>query len=521
MFTERTLSLWKATSTRPQDPPLDRDLRADVCVVGAGIAGLSVALHLAKAGARVVVLERYRVGAGETAQSTAHLASAIDDRFENLERLHGPDGARVAYESHQAAIERIGEICEAEGIGADYVRLDGFLILGPGADVSDLEREGAAAWRAGFRDVTLERSAPAGFDTGPCLRFPRQGRVHPLRYVHGMAAALERLGGRIHGASEVVEVTGGADAGARTRGGRVSCAAVVVATNTPFHDRFAVHTKQEPYRTYAIAAEVRPGAVQDALFWDTADPYHYVRLSGAGAAEPGRPPLLVLGGEDHRTGQSHGTAPFEALETWGRERFPLGEVVHRWSGQVFEPVDGLGFIGRHRYDDPNVYLATGDSGQGITHGTIAGMLISDLILGRPNPWAALYDPGRVRLRAAAVREFLRHNVGAARHMTEHLRGAPGQVSSSDEIPPGGGAILRQRGSPVAVHRDAEGRLHVRSAVCTHLGCLVHWNEVESSWDCPCHGSRFAPTGEVLTGPAMRGLEPAGQPAPEQAREARP
>lgn len=504
---ERTLSVWKATSSRPADAPLERDVYADVCVIGAGIAGLSVALHLAKAGVRVVVLDRYGVGAGETAQSTAHLASALDDRFENLERLHGPEGARIAYASHQAAIERIGEIVEVEGIDADYVRLDGFLLLAPGSRVTDLEREAAAAWRAGFRDVTLERSAPVGADTGPCLRFPRQGRIHPLRYLHGMADALSRLGGRIHGATEVVEVSGGADAFVLTsRGPRVRCAAVVVATNSPFHDRFAIHTKQEPYRTYAISAEVRPGTVADALYWDTGDPYHYVRLDGAGAEGTWRAPLLIVGGEDHRTGEARGVEAFSALEAWARERFPLGEVVHRWSGQVLEPVDGLAFIGRHRADEANVYVATGDSGQGITHGTIAGMLISDLILGRPNPWAALYDPSRVSLHMASLREFVRHNVGAAASLTEHLRGTPGQVDSADEIPPGGGAVVRQDGSPLAVHRDREGTLHAVSAVCTHLGCLVHWNEVEESWDCPCHGSRFAPTGEVLTAPAVRPLE---------------
>ena len=356
-------------------------------------------------------------------------------------------------------------------------------------------------------------SAPAGFDTGPCLRFPRQGRLHPLRYLNGLAEAFLRLGGRIHGATEAVEVSGGAEAFVRTsRGPRVRCASIVVATNSPFHDRFAIHTKQEPYRTYAISAEVRMDDVADALYWDTAHPYHYVRLEGEGARSSWRPPLLVIGGEDHRTGQARGLAPFAALEDWARARFHIGEVVHRWSGQVLEPMDGLAFIGRHRSDDSNVYVCTGDSGQGITHGTIAGMLISDLILGRDNPWVPLYDPSRVRLRAESLREFVRHNVGAAAHLTEHLRGAPGQVRSVDDIPPGGGAVMRQGTSPLAVHRDHSGRLHACSAVCTHLGCLVHWNEVEESWDCPCHGSRFAPTGEVLTAPAVRPLDPVRQPA---------
>ena len=499
--------VWDVAAAPAEFVPLREDLSADVCVVGAGIAGMSVAYFLAQAGRKVIVLEDKAVGAGTTGVTTAHLASAMDDRFFNLERLHGRDGARLAYESHQTAIERIGQVAEREGIDCDYVRLDGYLFLGPGDSRDTLEREAEAARRAGFSDaVLLDRIPGATFDSGPCIRFPRQGRFHPLKYLNGLAHAVHQHGGRIFTGTHVAEVKGGDDARVRTRDGfTVRAGAVVVATNSPINDRVVIHTKQAPYITYAIAARLEGDAAPDALLWDTADPYHYVRLQEV-EREGDRYRVVIVGGEDHHTG--HDPTPsgrFDALEAWTRERFPVGEVEFRWSGQVYEPVDYLGFIGRNPADDDNVYVVTGDSGQGITHGTIAGLLISDLVLGLENPWTSLYDPGRVNLRAAG--EFVRTNLHVAEHYLEWVRGSDAEVGTAEEIAAGSGAVVRRGGAPIAVYRDEDGVAHECSAVCTHLGCIVHWNDAEKQWDCPCHGSRFGPKGEVLNGPATTPLKP--------------
>jgi glycine/D-amino acid oxidase-like deaminating enzyme/nitrite reductase/ring-hydroxylating ferredoxin subunit len=481
--------------------PLTTDLDTDVAVVGAGIAGISVAYELTKAGRRVVVVDAGAVGGGMTSRTSAHLASAIDDRITTLIRLHGEAIARLAVESHAAAIDRIEAIQRDEAISCDFRRLDGFLCLAPGNEEALLDEELDAARKVGFAGVEKLSRAPLGGDAAPCLRFPHQGRVHPTKYLAGLARAIEAQGGRLFADTRVVSVTGGASPILDTeKGQHVTAAAIVVATNTPVNDRVTTHTKQAPYRSFAIAMRVPKGSVADALYWDTATPYHYVRLQEGDAAGD----FLMVGGEDHKTGQEDdGAARLAALEAWARERFPAaGAVEHRWSGQVMEPVDGLAFIGRNPGED-GVFIATGDSGMGMTHGAIAGMLIADLVLERENDWAALYDPARLTPKAAGA--FAKENLNVAAQYRDFV--TPGDIATPEELEPGEGAVMRRGLRKVAVFRDEESRLHEHSAICPHMGCIVHWNTLEGCFDCPCHGSQFAVDGGVLNGPAISGLAP--------------
>jgi Rieske Fe-S protein len=347
------------------------------------------------------------------------------------------------------------------------------------------------------------------YDTGRAARFPNQAQLHPRRYLEGLADAIERLGGLVFtgpGGPHVVEMHGGHGARVHTRDGRtVHASAIVLATNSPILDRVVLHTKQAPYRTYVVALRVPRGSVERALYWDTADPYHYVRTHALDDLHD----LLIVGGEDHKAGMPDDPeARFERLRAWTRARFPsAGAVEHAWSGLVYEPNDGLAFIGRNPLDADNVYVCTGDSGQGTTHGTIAGLLITDVIQGRANPWIALYDPGRVRLSSSSLFAYARENADVAGRYAQRLLGvtAPGEVADVAQVRPGEAAIVRHDGHPLAVYRDVAGALHARSAVCTHLGCVVGWNGAEKRWECPCHGSRFAATGEVINGPATEDL----------------
>jgi glycine/D-amino acid oxidase-like deaminating enzyme/nitrite reductase/ring-hydroxylating ferredoxin subunit len=484
-------SIWIETAQAPRQSNLVQDREADICIVGAGIAGLTTAYLLCRDGHKVVVLEDGEIGSGETGRTTAHLSNAIDDRYFNLERLHGQEGACLAAESHTHAISEIQSIVAAEDLDCDFEVLDGYLF----GDASTLEKERDAACRAGLRDVEFVQRAPLDtFDTGPCLRFRRQAQFHPLKYLAGLARAIGREGGLICTNTHATQIEDGSPARVMTRNGPVvSAKSVVVATNTPINDRVTIHTKQAAYRTYVIGAQTRP--VTRALYWDTEDPYHYVRLQDG---------ILIVGGEDHKTGQADDTSlRFERLEEWTRQRFPAGQTVYRWSGQVMEPIDYLAFIGRNP-GDKNIYIATGDSGHGMTHGTIAGLLLSDLIHGRPNSWAKLYEPSRKTLRAA--KDFIAENANVAARYAELV--TPGEIADIDDLPRDCGAVIRKGLKKLAVYRDEYEALHTFSAACPHLGCIVSWNQTEKTWDCPCHGSRFKATGDVINGPAVSGLTPA-------------
>jgi Rieske Fe-S protein len=279
--------------------------------------------------------------------------------------------------------------------------------------------------------------------------------------------------------------------------------AAIAATNipTPINNWVGIYTKQAPYRTYVVALALPADAAADVLCWDMADPYHYVRL-----VTPGGRTALLVGGEDHKTGQPGKEEPaarFERLETWARRWFPAaGSAVARWSGQVNEPADGIAFIGRVPTRHHSAcYVITGDSGMGLTHGTLGAMLVTDLILRRANSWEHLYSPDRKVLKAPGA--FVSENINAATQFSDYL--TPGEVSSEDQIPRGQGAIIRRCLKKLAVYRDDHGHVHTRSAICPHLKCIVHWNSLERSWDCPCHGSRFTGTGELITGPSIDNL----------------
>lgn len=492
-------SIWIATSELPDFPKLSCDISADVCVIGAGIAGLTTAFLLASSGQKVVLLDDGTICSGQTQCTSAHLSNVLDSRYQEIERLHGADGARLAASSHTAAIERIARIVAEGNVDCEFRRVDGYLFAASDHDRNMLEQEYGAAVRAGLTVAQVAHAPLPHFDTGACLRFAEQAQFHPLKYLVHLANAIAAERGQIFCQTRAKRIEGGDQARVVTEAGPVvKCKHIVVATNTPVNDMVAIHTKQAPYLSYVIGARVPKGAVETALYWDTAEPFHYVRLE---AGAPGSDfDVLIVGGEDHKTGQANDVAErHDRLLDWARERFPIisGEVEYRWAGQVMESFDGLAFIGRNPLDKDNVYIATGDSGNGLTHGTIAGLLIRDLILDRANPWTDLYNPSRKM--TSALLEFAVENLNVASQYTDWL--TPGEVSSPSEVAPGQGAIMRSGVSKVALYRDQDGKLTKLSAVCPHLGCLVTFNSVEQSWDCPCHGSRFKADGTVVNGPA--------------------
>ena len=504
-----TRSVWMrddATTDAGAFAPLAADAECDVCVVGAGMAGMSVAYQLAREGKRVIVLDDGPVGGGETSRTTAHLASYQDDGVSELVKAFGEAGARIAVGSHAAAVDEIERVAREEGIECEFARVDAWLFLASTETEQYLDEELAASRRAGLTVEKHPRVEGLAFDTGPALRFGRQAQFDPARYLAGLARAIVARGGRIHTGTHASAITDGTPCTVKTASGNVIRAqAVAVCTNTPVNDWVTMHTKQAPYRTYVVGFSVPAGRIPAALYWDTADPYHYVRLQHGPNATEGGEDVLIVGGEDHKTGQADDMDErFRCLEEWTRARFPqVKDVAFRWSGQVMEPADYMGFIGRNPGND-HVFIATGDSGQGMTHGTIAGMLVRDLVLGRPNEWAELYSPSRKPTENITVAaEYAKENANVALQYADWL--TPGDVASVDKIEPGTGAVLRAGAHKLAAYRADDGALHIRSAVCPHMQCVVDWNPAEKSWDCPCHGSRFTATGRVINGPANTDL----------------
>lgn len=497
-----SFSVWhKNKQVEPRFYPLRENITSDVCIIGAGIAGLTTGYLLAKEGKLVTIVDAWGLASGETSRTTAHLTAVLDDRFFNLESLFGEDSARLAAESHMAAINRIENIVKEEQIDCDFERVDGYLVALDDDQRKDFDKEIEPIKRVGFADREVLTQVPIkGIKIGQAMRFPQQATFHIANYMIGLAAAFQELGGKIYTGSHINEVKGGDAAYVKTDDDfKVTAQHIVVATNTPVNDWVKMHTKQAAYRTYVIGYQIPKDTYPSFLLWDMGNPYHYVRIVRRDAHD-----TLIVGGEDHKTGQADDMeARYQRLDMWAKQYFAtLGPIKYRWSGQVMEPVDCLAFIGHNPIDKDNVYIATGDSGNGMTHGTIAGILITDLIHGRKNPWKEIYEPSRKSLKSAGT--YIEENANVVGCMVKDWV-APSEVDSVDDIRIGEGAILRKGASKIAVYRDEQGVLHERSAVCTHLGCVVQWNGGEKSWDCPCHGSRFDCEGRILNGPAITPL----------------
>ena len=496
-----TRSLWSPADAAPDDGPLPADATCDVCIVGSGMAGLTTAYLLAKEGKKVVVLDaKPHLCTGETERTTAQLTWYADDTFTHLASVRGDANARQAAADHRAAVDAVERIAQAEGIDCDFHRVPAYLV--PGADgPKTLEDEDKTLKRL---NIPHERTAMAypGTSKLDALRFDGHARFHPIKYLRGLAAAVRKLGGVIHVKTVVEKVRGGdACTVTTTHGLTVTAQAAVIAANNPFEGGTTLHTKAAPYTTYVVAAEVPKGSYEDAIVWDTEDPYHYVRFQPGAPGD--RSDTVIVGGADHRTGQEDDQANrWRDLESWTRERYPAaGAVRYHWSGQVFDTADGVALIGLAPWNGPNVYVVTGDSGMGMTHGTIAGKLLTDLIQGRPSETAALYSPSRTT--PVALKTLVAENANTFAQYTDWLTG--GDVKAVEDIPPGQGAVVRRGLTKLAVSKSTTGEVTTLSAVCPHMGCIVQWNPGESSWDCPCHGSRFDAQGTCLHGPSVANL----------------
>ena len=484
----------------------------DTIVVGGGITGLTAAYFLKRAGQKVCLLERDRLGAGDTGHTTAHLNTFIDVKGQDLIKLVGEDNARLVLEGGTTAIDWIEKISEELGIDCSFQRVPGFrhapLMWSDSEDINqddggsswDFKEEVEATQKLGF-DCEFEHSIPGA--NLPGIRFPNQAIFHPLKFLVGLAKFIDGDGSAIYEQSEVTEVKSN-PLTVSGEGFSLACDYLVVATHVPLTGKTNIisstlfQTKIAPYSSYVLGGTLPHGILPHVSASDTSDPYYYWRVEHRAKSD-----YVIFGGRDHKTGQVIDTdIRFAELEKAFRKLAPQIDIKHRWSGQVIETHDGLPFIGEISKEQ---FIATGFTGNGITFGVLSGLMASDAAMKRPNPWRNLFAPSRVELDAKSLKDYFKENIDYPSYMAKQYL-TPTPKGSPDSLKEGEGQVMKVDGKRMACSRDANGTLHTVSAVCTHMGCLVQWNGGEQTWDCPCHGSRFHPSGKVLAGPAETALK---------------
>jgi glycine/D-amino acid oxidase-like deaminating enzyme/nitrite reductase/ring-hydroxylating ferredoxin subunit len=498
MADSNTKSYWLDSSSLSRYPKLEDDLKVDVVVVGGGITGLTAAYLLKRQKCRVAVIERDRIGGVDSSRTTAHVTCVTDLALTDLVNTFGREHAQAAWDAGLAGIDTIDGIIRDEDIDCEWTWVSGYKYAasaGSGApDIARLRDEAALAAELGF-DARYLPAVP--FFGRPGIEFPDQAKFHPRTYLATLARLIDGEGSHVFEHTACEEVAGD-PLSVTANGHRVTAGYLVLATHTPLMGKTNLasatlfQTKLYLYTSYAVGGTLPHDAVPEALFWGTNDPYDYLRVDRRGDHD-----YAIFGGNDHKTGQTDGTeACFRALEDKARTLLPGFTVTHRWSGQVVETNDGLPFIGE---TSTRQFAATGYSGNGMTFGTLAGMMACDRALSRQNPWAELFDVGRTKVHGG-LWDYLKENADYPDYMIRD-RFAGGEGKSVRSVRRGEGRILDLDGERVAVWRNPNGQATRLSPTCTHMGCQVGWNASERTWDCPCHGSRFKPTGQVLSGPA--------------------
>jgi glycine/D-amino acid oxidase-like deaminating enzyme/nitrite reductase/ring-hydroxylating ferredoxin subunit len=488
------VSLWLDGAGDPPRPPLSADRRVDVAVIGAGIVGLQTAFELRRDGAEVAVLEGRRIGTGVTGHTTAKLSSLHGLRYASIASVHGSEVAAAYAAANEWGLARIVELAGELGIDCDLRRRPNFTYTEDPGRRGELEAEVEAGVAAGL-PLALTAATDLPFEVVAAVRLDDQAEFHPLRYLRGLAAGIDAGGQRIYEDSRAVAVDG--DRVVAESGAALVADRVVVATQIPFLDRGLFFARAHVQRSYAVSVRVE-GPVPEGMYLQAESPGRSLRSHPFDGGE-----LLIVGGESHELGHGEAADRFAALERYARDRFEVAGFEHRWSAHDFMPDDGLPYIGRLQPLSDRVLTVTGLAKWGLAMGAAAARIVADEVAGRRGEWAETFNPWRLPPLSAAP-TLLKHNAASGLHFFADRARRGGSV---DNLAPGEGRIVGDGLGQTAVHRDDDGVLHAVSARCTHLGCIVRWNAAERTWDCPCHGSRFEPAGEVANGPATQPLEP--------------
>ncbi|WP_435179632.1 FAD-dependent oxidoreductase [Halorussus sp. AFM4] len=502
-------SLWLATTERTDYPPLDGDRRVDTAVVGGGIVGVTAALECAEAGQSVALLESDRIVEGVTGRTTAKVTAQHGLVYDDLVDKHGRTAARQYAAANAAAIEEVASRVDEHGIDCDFRRLPAYTYAASADQRATVEREATVAEGLGLPASYVD-DPPFPDDAPGAVKFADQAQFHPRKYLLALAEDLPDAGdATVYEQTKVTDVedrSGGGEEGrcrVETERGTVTADSVLVTTHFPIEDHAAYFARQYPKRSYVLAVELAEEP-PEGMYYRDESPYFSVRSVPSADG-----PAALVGGQNHKTGQGGSTADrYRKLERQARDHFDIEAVRYRWSTQDYVSVDKIPYVGDLGPTSDGVYVATGFGGWGMTNGTAAGRMLAAFARGTTPKWADAFDPQRVDLDAAG-KELLSENLDVGKEFTRDWAKAPFR-GGDPAVAPGEGEVVRRGDKQWAVARDEDGELHVVSAVCTHMDCIVHWNDGEQSWDCPCHGSRFSVDGEVLDGPAVEDLPKRGE-----------
>lgn len=470
----------------------------DTLIVGAGITGVTTALMLQMAGQRCLIVEAGNIGFGTTGGTTAHLNTFFDATYPEIESDFGSEAARQVARGGKEALSIIERFVETLNIACEFEYKPGWLFSQSVKESKELEKIFESAKSAGV-DVnrTEKNGVPILFDK--IISFENQAQFHPLKYIHGLAREFRLLGGNIIGENRIKKTSfNNGILTAEAEQGIFQARSLVYATHLPPGVNL-LSFRCAPYRSYVLGIKLKDDTYPEGLVYDMQEPYHYLRTHVIDGQK-----YLIVGGEDHKTGHGDPVRSFENLKNYAESYFNIASIDYQWSAQYYVSVDGLPYIGRMPGVSENIYVATGFNGNGMTFGTLSAKIISDLILGKESDYSALFAPSRLK-PIAGFTDFVKENADVAWRFVADRFSAE-DLSSLQELKPRQGMITVYDGEQVAIYKDESGNITALNPVCTHAGCIVHFNDAEQSWDCPCHGGRYDVTGKVLTGPPTKGLQ---------------
>ena len=496
----RPVSLWIATTPETGFPRMEGDISVDVAVLGGGICGIATALQLKQSGMRVAVIEADRVVKSVTGNTTAKITSLHALIYDYLIKQFGEDKARLYGEAQQAAIERIASLVQEHGIDCDFRRTDAYTYTEREEELDQVKAEAEAATRLGLPAAYVE-STPLPFPVKGAVKFTGQAQFHPRKYLLALVEKIQGQGSYVFEETRALDIKDEDPCRVETNRGTVTAKSVVLATHFPYHDPNIYFAAMHPGRSYVLGCRL-DGPVPEGMYITAGE--EDVHSFRSNPTDDGGA-IWMVGGEKHKTGQGGPTIErYKRLELYARSRFNVSSIEYRWSTQDNNTVDRVPYIGKLSSGSKNLYVATGFGGWGMTNSHVAAMLLTDMIQGRENPWADVFDPSRFK-PVTSARDFITENMNVAKEFMADRIGTP-ELDDIEELPKGRGEVVEWKGDRVALYKDDEGRVYSCSAVCTHMGCIVHWNGAEKSWDCPCHGSRFNYDGKVIQGPANKDLE---------------